>query len=195
MTKSSFMKIFVLAMGLFVSACQTYSLVSAERASIANKFSVEPAIKWNKKTIDDLVIWTVDGEALQQIQFFSGIKGGKSLFTLRDPSKQRNMPTFNQDMSLLEVREFIESSFKQAGAVNFETKNFEPAKFGSTQGFRIDFTYAHTDGLRKVGFAKGAISDSKFFMIAYHGAKLHYYDKYLKNAEDVIRSLQFVGAT
>jgi hypothetical protein len=97
-------------------------------------------------------------------------------------------------MSLLEIREFIEASIVQDGFANMKTLKFQPEKFGGKDGFRFEFTFTNKNGLRNHGFAAGATVDGKLYLVIYRGAKLHYYDKYLKNVEDMIRTVQLAWA-
>lgn len=175
---------------LLLAGCQTYSLVPMERVSIGGTLSIEPKIQWNKRTLDNTEMWTVDGEALQVVQIYKGLEDGDTLFELQDSEKQENMPKFKETMSLLEIREFIEASIVQSGFTNLKTLKFEPASFAGRDGFRFDFTFTDKNGLRKLGFATGAMVGGKFYLVFYHGAKLHYYDKYLKEVEDMIRTIQ-----
>ena len=104
------------------------------------------------------------------------------------------MPEFDSAMSLLEVREFIEASIAQAGFSNVEGLKFQPATFAGRDGFRFEFTFTNADGLRSLAVASGAKVDDKFYMVMYRGAKLHYYEKYLKNVEDMIQSIELALA-
>lgn len=183
----------VLLLGAVLSACQTYSLVSAQRVTVAKSISVEPTMQWNKRVQDKQEHWTVDGERLQELRFYGALEDGDKLIDLFDEEKQKNMPGYRSGMSFLEIREFVESSFRQAGLTTFETVNFEPEKFGGRNGFRIEFAYTDLQGLPKLGFAVGANVDKKLHMVLYHGAKLHYYKKYLREAEDIIRSITFAS--
>ncbi len=175
---------------LLLTGCQTYSLVPLERVSIGGKLSIEPKIQWNKRTVDNIEMWTVDGESLQVVQIYKGLEDGDTLFKIQDAEKQENMPKFKETMSLLEIREFIEASIVQSGFTNLKTLKFEPASFAGRDGFRFDFTFTDTNGLRKLGLATGAMVGGKFYLVFYHGAKLHYYGRYLKDVEDMIRTIQ-----
>lgn len=179
---------------LFVAGCQTYSLVQAERVSIDEGYSVDPGREWNKRTTGEAQIWTVDGETLQALHLYEGLEDGDALFKLLDGDKQELLPKYSKNMSLLDVREFIEASFVQFGFANMKTLKFEPAKFAGNDGFRADFTFTSKNGLRNQGFAAGAKLGDKLYLIIYRGAKLHYYDKYLREVEDVVRSVQLAWA-
>ena len=183
---------FLLLCGLAAAtaACQTYALVPVERVTLINGVSAEPSVNWNKRVWEKEEHWTIDGERLQKITFLGAIKNGEALFTFTDKEKQKDMPEFRSDMSLLELRDFFESSIRQTGPSQFETLSFAPAKFSNHDGFRVEFRYNNKQGTKKLGFAVGANIAGKLYLALYHGTKLHYYDKYLKEAETIIQSLK-----
>jgi hypothetical protein len=187
---------FLLLIGLAAAtaACQTYALVPVERVTLVSGASAEPTINWSKRVWEKEEHWTIDGERLQKITFLGAIKNGETLFTFADAEKQKNMPEFRSDMSLLELREFFESSIRQTGAAQFETLSFAPARFSNHDGFRVEFRYTNKQGTKKLGSAVGANIAGKFYMALYHGTKLHYYDKHLKEAETIIKSLKLAGS-
>lgn len=172
------------------AGCQIYSMVPAERVSIGDGFTVEPSIRWNKRSADNAQIWTVDGEALQAVHFYEGLKEGDTLFKVQDTSKQEKMPKYSAAMTLLGIRDFIEASIAQTGYTNYKTTKFQPAEFAGKDGFRIEFTFTNKNGLRNDGFATGAQVGDRLYLVIYRGARLHYYGKYLKNVEDMVRSIQ-----
>lgn len=187
-------RLFIIASCFFVAACQTYSLVQPVRVTVGDKLSIEPDIEWNKRTDDNGEIWTVDGDSLQTLHLYKGLGDGDSLFIVIDSEKQEKMPKYDPAMSLLEIREFIEASVIQFGYTNFKSLKFKPEKFGGQDGFRFDFAVTDNNGLRERAFVAGAQSGDRLYLVLYRGAKLHYYDKYLNNVEEMLRGIQLTRA-
>ena len=179
---------------IVLAGCQQYSLVQAERVSISENFSVEPDTNWNKRTTDGAEIWTIDGESLQSLRLFKGLGDGDTLFKLANAERQENMPTYSDTMSLLEIREFIETSLVQSNATNVKGGVFEPRKFAGHDGFRFNVTFFDKNGLQIKGFVEGAKAKGKLFVVFNYGSKLYYYDKHLKNVENMIQSAQIANA-
>lgn len=185
---------FVLCLGILLTGCQTYSLVNATQVNIGNNVSITPDIQWNKRTLDNSEVWTVDGEGLQALHLYKGLGDGDVLFPKLNASTDENVPKYRGTMSLLEIREFIEASIVQQGFTNIETTSFRPEKFGGRDGFRVEFTFSSKAGLRNKRFATGAKVDDKLYLVIYRGTKLHYYDRYLKNVEDMLQTIQLAWA-
>ena len=177
--------------GLVLAACTHYSLVKPEQVTMGDTYTVTPTLSWNKATEGNTVIWTADGQMLQEIRFVNGLDDGDQLFELRDFEKQEKLPRFKVGMTPLEVREFIEASIAHAGIVETKYSEFRPFKFGPADGFRFEFTLNTKDGLIKDGFVVGTIRNEKLYLIIYHGAKLHYFPKYKDNVEALIRTIKF----
>ncbi len=195
MTAQILARLAFLCVCFLAAGCQTYSLVQPARVTVGDKLSIEPDIAWNKRSIENAEIWTVDGEALQALHLYKGLEDGDTLFVLTNSEKQEKMPQYSKTMSLLELREFIEASIVQSGFTNLKSLKFKPTKFADKDGFRFEFTFSNTNGLRELGFAAGAQSGDRLYLVLYRGAKLHYYGKYLKNVEDMIRSVQLAWAS
>lgn len=183
-----------LCLCVLLAGCQTYSLVKAERVNIGKHVIVTPDIQWNKRTLENSEVWTVDGEGLQALHLYKGLSDGDVLFPKPDATTEDKAPKYSGTMSLLEIREFIEASIVQQGFTNILMTSFRPEKFGGKDGFRVDFTFSSKEGLRNKGFAAGARVDQKLYLVIYRGTKLYYYDKCLQNVEDMLHTIQLAWA-
>ncbi len=177
----------LVAAAVLIAACAQYSLVKPQTVSIGGAYTVEPQISWNKATKGKAEIWTVDGPLLQELRFIKGLEDGDKLFRLEGKKK---MPTFDSDMTPLEIKELFEGSLARAEVGQVQTMNLRPVKFGTAGGFRFEFTYVTKDGLEIEGFVVGTVKDKKLYLIMYTGTRLYYYRKHKDDAERLVKSIR-----
>lgn len=183
-------------MALLAAGCARYDLVDADRVSIAGAYTVDPQIRWSRRRTGNLETWTVDGPLLQEVIFVTGLEEGDKLFprgTFLDRRRDRHTPSFRGGMTAIEILEMFEASLSQGVAVNIETRNLRPARFGSWPGFRFEFDFVRDDGLERQGFAVGAVRDGRLHMIVYSGVRLHFYPTHKDDVERLIRSIRAEG--
>jgi hypothetical protein len=96
-------------------------------------------------------------------------------------------------MTLLDVREFIEASLTQLGAVDLNIANFQAGKFGVADGFRFDVQFAYKTGLIAKGFVVGTISGDRLVGMMFTAAETYYYARDLPEAERIVASIEFGG--
>jgi hypothetical protein len=172
---------------LALAACTTYGSVGLERHKIADLYSVNPQIQWNRYTDGELEVWTVDGPLLNSLQFTPALADGDPLYRIEGRDE---VPRFRSNMSESEVMEFVVDSFAAAGAQKVEAIGLAPAPFGQRSGFRFELTYQSGDGLDKLGSVIGMLLDGKLYLIIYTGAAQHYYPKYKPTVEALLASIQ-----
>ena len=189
----------LIAVVLTLTACAQYTLVKGDkRIEVGDAFSVEPQIAWtriaNPLHSGKTEVWTVDGPFLQLLRFYKGIDDSQVLEELTDSAGNpiKNLPTFTKDMSPIEISELFETTLARAGAQQFKMDRIRPATFAGTNGFRFDFHFAIESGLKKIGFAVGAVRDGKLYMISYVGTSLHYFGKDKGIVEHLIGSAQMI---
>lgn len=178
-----------IAMFTLMTGCAHYTLVEPQRVVVANAYSVETPIAWNKFRQGHAEGWTVDGPRLQAIYFYRAIDDGDPVFQVRG-DRAKNMPTFDSAMTPLEVKDLVEAALGVLGFQQVETSYFRPEKFGDLAGYRFDLGYVRQSGLEMRGAVLGAQKDNKLFLIIYTGARLYYFDKYKDDVEHIFGSIQ-----
>lgn len=182
--------LFGLVCVFILSGCAHYRLVSAGQVlTVGGAFSVSPRIDWSMSDRNHPVTWTVDGPALQKLQFFPGIENGKPLIEL-PAAADRPMPSFKAKMTPIEIWDLIEATLSRMSAHEIKNERVQPAPFGSLEGFRFFFSFVSAAGLDYRGLAAGAVKDQKLFLVMYTGTKRFYYDKCLKEVERIIDSIK-----
>ena len=193
------MKIHFALAALALAGCTAITHVApGERTVIQGVLAVEPSLDWSNVSTFSLygahvVVWTMDGPALDKLCFVAGLGDNESIHADRpgDPPE----PRFRANMTPTEVMELFEAAYSRpAGTpVIFSTSNLRPAKFAGFDGFRFDFNFVdQADEVERKGFATGAIHEGKLYLVFYHGARIHYFAKNLPEVEAIIRSARLL---
>jgi hypothetical protein len=188
----TFFKIALMCVSLsVVAACTHYKLVPPSRVEIGDDFSVATDVSWNQRVDGKFETWTRDGPLIQEVRFVDGLEDDEALFKTPVGHRPIDYPPFKSTMNALEVREFYEATMGQAGVTNFQSTNLRPAKFGSHDGFRFDFSMYRKEGLHQKGMAAGALIDGKLYLVTYVAAALYYYDRDRPAFENIVKSVKF----
>jgi hypothetical protein len=190
--------IILLAIVFLLSACAHYTLVEPVKRDIGGGYSVEPQIAWSRAAYGKIEIWTVDGPALEAIQFFNGIGDGETLFPAYGKQKEK-LPQFKKDMTASEVMEFIVDSIMAPGfqspvgpnmkGTGAESIHLRPFNFGEHPGYRFELSFLSHEGLEYEGFVVGTIKEDKLYLICYTGTRQYYYPKYKSYVEQIVASI------
>jgi hypothetical protein len=188
---------------LLLGGCLNYSMMPPVRTKVASgAFSIEPGRTWNKNVLNGDERWTLDGNSLQELIFINAGNGqrlnstrlgGSTFGTSVIASANDKLPPFRSEMTLLDVREFIEASLTQLGAVDLNIANFQAGKFGVADGFRFDVQFAYKTGLIAKGFVVGTISGDRLVGMMFTAAETYYYARDLPEAERIVASIEFGG--
>jgi hypothetical protein len=183
----------LIAVVFIVAGCGTYQLVeSGHRVTVGECFRVDPGIPWSMTKEGGVIVWTVDGQALERLIFFPGIKDGAPLIGRNRSAGTPQMPTYKDSMTLLEVADLLEATMARLNYHQFEKQNLRPATIGGLDGFRVDFSFVSEQGLEYRGFAEGATKDHKLYLVMYMGTALHYYNRYEPIADQIITGMEIL---
>lgn len=189
------------ALAIFLLAgCAPYVLVKPERQTVGGVISVQPGIAWNKMSVHDyqgkIEVWTLDGPALNTLMFFTGVPDGEPLFTARtQDAKQEKPPAFRATMNALEVQELLEATMARTFQTTIvEGHDLKPAPVASGRGFRFATRMVGRDEVERDGVFVGTIRNQKLYGAWFQGAKLHYFARYLPEFDNLVASVQLVGA-
>ncbi len=176
----------------FLFGCAVYSLVEPRPVTIGEKFVVSPEFKWSKITTGNSEVWTVDGVGLQSLNFTTGVADGEVLYSGIATSLKSPLPKFNKNMTPLEIKDFLMTSFTAVGALGVQTQDFRPVTIDDTTAYRAEFSYTMEDGLDRKGFSIGFVKDEKLNLITYAGAKLHYFSKHKDDVERMLAKIKIL---
>lgn len=135
------------------------------------------------------VAWTKDGLLLDRFVIIPGVPDGEPLLLSRE--KTAAMPVFRADMLPNEIEELVESTivkFFGEGQAVVNTENLRPYRFGNASGVMFDLTAAVTESPEYKGMVGAFIANDRLYVLFFLGATPYYYDKYVAEAEAVIKS-------
>lgn len=188
----------VLVLAGALAACAAYTRVEPGRVDIKGTLTVQAGTAWskvNRATRDSVLFaesgedetWTIDGEPLESLVFFAGIRDGQPLMVL--PSEKGSLAPFNAKMSPNDVMDLFEAMMtKVTGSVVAQSRNLRPAQLGKMPGFRFEVDYTMKDDVDRTLSAATAIKDGKLYLIAFQGTRLYHYKKYLPEFERIVAS-------
>ena len=193
-------KIFIILFFLILISCQadkTYILVEPGKVEINKIYLVNTNMKWSQfqEREYNFLFWTVDGYTLQRIVFFKPLEDGQSLFDYDSlfTKKNEKRPTFNSKMNKFEIKEFFENCIIWSKEfTNFETTDIKNHKIGETEGVSFDIKAQNELGLNYKGFAVVGIKNNKLYSIYFIAAEMEFYDRYKKEAKEIISSVKIL---
>ena len=193
------MKLHLALAALVLAGCTTVTHIRpGERTVIEGVLAVEPTKDWSYVSTFSLygahvVVWTMDGPALNKLCFVAGLSDNSSIHADRPGSPPE--PRFRANMTPTEVMELFEAAYSRptGSPVIFGTSNLQPAKFAGHKGFRFDFNFVdQADEVERKGFATGTIHKGRLYLVFYHGARIHYFAKNLPEVERIVASARLL---
>ena len=168
-----------------LSGCALYTKMSSGLHNTSS-YSLNTQIDWSKRGRRPAV-WTVDGEGLEFMLHFEGVRDGKKLFArLADEYAD----VFEAGMDPTEVTSAFIASFELAhGARALKTTKIAPASFGVWPGFRFEFVFESSDGIPMRAISIGAIAENELHLLVYAGAQSYYFSKYEGHVERMFDSI------
>lgn len=158
---------------------------SGETVAVAKStLSITPPRDWNKLSArpgKKAETWTLDGERLNDISFYSDIAPGEPL--LRERSKKHDpLPKLRSNSLLTDVPELLEGTYRAYfGIAVFSVGTSKPTKFLNEPAIQFTYEYVTPDELTRRGEAIAALRNGKLFMMTFDAPKLHFFDR---NIED-----------
>lgn len=165
---------------------------SGETVMVAKStLSITPPRDWNKLSArpgKKAETWTLDGERLNDISFFSDIAPGEPL--LRERSKKRDpLPKLRANSLLTDVPELLEGTYRaHFGIAVFSLGTSKPTKFLNEPAIQFTYEYVTPDELSRRGEAIAVLRSGKLFMITFDAPKLHFFDRNIEDYRAVVAS-------
>jgi hypothetical protein len=159
--------------------------LQGEAVTVAgSSFTVNPSRDWNslnKKLGKNTETWTLDGEQLNDVTFFGGIRAGNPL--LKEKSKKHApLPKFTKTTLLIEVPELLEGTYRTSkSSGSFKLLSTEPGQFLGHDGVFFTYEFTDKDELTRKGEARAAIINGALYMITFDAPRLNYFDKGAKD--------------
>lgn len=144
---------------------------------------------WSSRPIKKSEVWTLDGVALNELYFVSGLIPGETLY--RDVAKkERPLPKMSAGMQLTDIPDFVESSMRVALKTSvFRVTNVEPTRFAGHEGVRFTYEYAVQDSpLVRKGIAAGTVAANQLYLINFTAPGVFYFDRDRPKVEAIMAS-------
>lgn len=145
--------------------------------------------RWSSRPIKKSEVWTLDGTALNELYFVSGLMPGETLY--RDIArKDRPLPTMGAGMQLTDIPDFVENSVRVALKTSvFRMTKVEPARFAGHDAVRFTYEYSIEDSpLLRKGIATGTVVGSQLYLITFTAPGVFYFDRDLPKVEALMTS-------
>ena len=165
------------------------------RAGIAkSRLSASPAGEWNRLSRSEgkyVETWTLDGDALNKVNFFGGVATGQPL--LRQANKNRPLPKVAGNMLITDIPVLLETTYRSQFAVNqMQIDSQEPALLGGRKGIRFTYSFTRADDeVQRKGEAIGAMVDGKLYLVTYEAPALYFFAKDIEKFRTLAASLKF----
>ena len=179
-----------LIVAILLSGCITYSLVKPGKIEIGNAFRVQPTFEWARMETGNVETWTINGGALEAVQFVKGVKDGDPPFQSIAPADASKLRKFRKGMNPLEVQDLIISNLKGIGAEKVLVENQTPAMIKGAEAFRTELSYTLKDGLARKSIIIAAVKNEKLYVALYYGVKLHYFGRYKDDVEHLFTTME-----
>lgn len=161
----------------------------APRAVVGGALIVTPTGEWNRSTqrpTKRTEIWTKDGTALGELDFWLGVKPGEPLFK-EASRKKAPLPKFDANMLPTDLVEFFEDTARIVlGGSLFEVNYVRPATLAGHPGVEFEHTFTGADEVARKGLVRGAIIAGRLYLINWDAPKLHYYDEHIDEVRAIM---------
>ncbi|MDJ0275367.1 hypothetical protein QLH51_00915 [Sphingomonas sp. 2R-10] len=152
-------------------------------ATIAGStLSVTPPRDWNLLSIrpgKKAETWTLDGERLNEITWYAGIKPDEPL--IRETSrKHKPLPRLKRATLIAEIPELLEATYRTERSVaDFQLTSATPDPFLGQPGIRFTYAYVDTDHLPRRGEARAALIGGRLYLATFDAPRQHFFDRSL----------------
>lgn len=158
--------------------------------------SVKPPRDWNRLDIKPgkfAETWTLDGEQLNEVTFYTGVESGQPI--VRERNKKREpLPKFTSNTLLVEVPELLEGTYRSYRKIAaFTLTNSAPGQFLGREGVHFSYDYTDQDDLPRKGNARAVIIGKKLYMITFDAPRIYYFDRVLEDYRLLAESAKLTG--
>lgn len=173
---------------LLVAGCATPTVSKVEQGDqvVAERLAVKLDGPWNR--FDGLgafpvPTWTVEGVTVDRLQFFVGIKDGKTLVPQNDAAREKRPLTFRASMQPHEIVALFQTMLTADGST-FDLVKLDPVTFLGGPGFRFEYSLVRrVDEVRLSGFGYARVNNGELHAILYQAPRLGFYPRYQPQVE------------
>jgi hypothetical protein len=185
-----------LVWGIAATPVSANSLVAAgpQQKIAKSTLSAVPGSEWNRLSFrggKNVEIWTIDGDELNKVTFYGGVKVGQTLFKEAD-KKHAPLPRVTPNMLITDIPALLESSYRiQLNTTRMNIDTQEPATIDGHKGIRFTFNYVRQDDeVQRKGEAVGAFIGDRLYLVTYEAPALHFFDKDVAKYRQLAQTLK-----
>ena len=181
------------ALAMTSPALAGWKLVSGNKTVIVTKgkkMKVTPTGDWNQfsyRPTKRSEVWTRDGLSLNELYFLSETLPGEPLFKQLN-KKDEPLPKFKADMLPTDLVDLFEGSVRiNIKSSKFEVLKVEPAKLGSHDAVRLQYSYVVGDEpLTRRGEVVMANIGGKLSMVNFTAPAIEFFDRDIGEIREMV---------
>ena len=193
---SAVARLFLIA-GLFwgVAGCATHEAVNSGAAMmVGSDVSVDPQTSWAKvlRMPTSGTLWTIDGVGLNELYFFTDIRPGDPLVTVKG-ERGNDTRVYSDKMLPNDVMDLLASTVEKIGYRQVRTSGLAPFPFGAGTGFSFNLDFTTANDLQMKGTALAAQRSGKLDLILFAAPAEYYFGRYEPTVEKIFASVSAPG--
>jgi hypothetical protein len=178
-------------LALLLVACATGGkLQTAGRTQVLG-MELQTTLDWARYTGSRQETWTIDGTALNQLRLITGTKPREHVFQLgRERRNAPQRPWFQTGLRADDQQALLLAALREEGWAEVEATGLRPARFGTIDGLRFEFTMASASGLRYAGTAAMFEREGKLTLVYWQAPVEHYHGRDAAAVDALIASIR-----
>jgi hypothetical protein len=169
---------------ILIAGCATWSKTAGNYTNTSEQFSADLPWGWMMHKGKELIL-TKDGIFLENIVIKRKNAEDKLLYT-KKKFVEGMLPEEIAEIELDEMR-------CNANIGNLEVIENSPVEISGIKGFKLVYTFANEDGLKKKTIHYGFGHKEWVYEISYTATQWNYYDKELDAFNKLVESFKFLG--
>lgn len=174
----------LIAIMLMLNGCATWIRTGGPFEATKENVVLDLPDGWMRLNSDKGLLTTRDGVLLQKILV--------KKFSVNDPIKHTKKK-FRKGMLPLEASEVvIDEISSNSSMLDFEVKENKSAKVAGESGFRMEYSFKTSEGLKVQVVIYGLLHGDAFYLFEFAAPKRHYFDRDLAIFERVVASVHLI---
>jgi hypothetical protein len=186
---------------LTLAGCAYYAPLGPGNIDVQGRLVVSLDSKWNRQVAGPgrtwPESWTQNGPLLDMLCIVPGIEPGKPLLDVTGEAA-RELPKFREGMSEQDIVTLVQGTLASSlNANDFALRAVAPARVAAQDGVRFEFTFgAGANGefeTDRQAIGAAFVADKRLYLVLFHAAELHYFEKLRPAVEAIIASARLPG--
>jgi hypothetical protein len=177
-----------LLIALLLAGCAAAVKVGSGTSVIADRLNVPSEAAWNQipgahSGTHSAAVWTTEGLAIDQLNFYVGVKDGDALAAT--PNKEQRPLNFRANMQGHEIAALFEALATRDGS-SYKLDKLEAVDFLGQRGWRAQYTLVRKfDDVRLSGSLWATVRDGQLHAITFAAPALGFYPRLAPKVEQI----------